>query len=331
MPVYQRGAGYQVVVSFKGNRWRRQFSEKSDALAWEAQARADLLAGRTPSLGGTTTDSASGLPSTLGELIEYTATHEWQDRKTGAGLAANARMIGSILGTARPIGDIKAHDIDGAIMSLQHRGNTNGTINRKLAALSKCLRTALHLEIVVKIPRIKKLREATHRTRWYTDDELDRMIQFCRDEGNDHFGLLIRFLADTGLRSGEASSLEWQDIQGDHVILTKTKSGQPRGVPLTRAAKWALEQRQGESSYGPWICVPLNVYWSKIRRHMGWVDDKQAVVHALRHTYISRLIQRGASLTVVKELAGHSNIETTMRYAHLAPHNLVDAVDLLNP
>ena len=64
---------------------------------------------------------------------------------------------------------------------------------------------------------------------------------------------------------------------------------------------------------------------------MEWANDKEAVPHALRHTFCSRLVQRGVPILTVKELAGHLSLETTLRYAHLAPHNLVDAVNLLEP
>jgi site-specific recombinase XerD len=64
---------------------------------------------------------------------------------------------------------------------------------------------------------------------------------------------------------------------------------------------------------------------------MQWDDDKQAVPHALRHTFVSRLVQRGVPILSVKELAGHKTIDVTLKYAHLAPHNLKSAIDVLEP
>jgi site-specific recombinase XerD len=57
-------------------------------------------------------------------------------------------------------------------------------------------------------------------------------------------------------------------------------------------------------------------------RRIGW--------HALRHTYASHLVMRGASSTEVKELLGHSSITMTMRYAHLSPSARKSAVALLD-
>ncbi|NMM78318.1 hypothetical protein B2J88_35350 [Rhodococcus sp. SRB_17] len=65
-----------------------------------------------------------------------------------------------------------------------------------------------------------------------------------------------------------------------------------------------------------------------MREFLGYGEDEQFVFHVLRHTFVSRLVQRGVSLKVCSELAGHRTIITTMRYAKLAPRNLTDAINL---
>ena len=76
---------------------------------------------------------------------------------------------------------------------------------------------------------------------------------------------------------------------------------------------------------------PFQTYWYRDRwdklRNILKLDD--APWHTLRHTTASRLVQKGVQLVVVKEIMGHKSIQTTMRYSHLQPANLVDAISVL--
>jgi len=57
--------------------------------------------------------------------------------------------------------------------------------------------------------------------------------------------------------------------------------------------------------------------------------DGLTKLHTLRHTFASHLVMNGVDLPTVKKLMGHSDIQTTMIYAHLAPDHLEKAVDKL--
>jgi Phage integrase family len=70
--------------------------------------------------------------------------------------------------------------------------------------------------------------------------------------------------------------------------------------------------------------------WKWMRRHIGFEKDKEFVIHSLRHSCASRLVNAGIDLYVVKEWLGHSSIQVTERYAHLSPAKLAQAVDILD-
>jgi len=79
--------------------------------------------------------------------------------------------------------------------------------------------------------------------------------------------------------------------------------------------------------------VYLNTYvdikksFNKAREAAGIKDFR---FHDLRHTVATRLVEKGIDLLVVKDILGHSNIETTMRYAHPIPKRKSDAIAVLN-
>ena len=74
------------------------------------------------------------------------------------------------------------------------------------------------------------------------------------------------------------------------------------------------------------VCDPfLSIYisWSTARKKAGLEDVK---IHALRHSFASFLVNAGRNLYEVGKLLGHTQISTTMRYAHLADETLEEAV-----
>ena len=69
--------------------------------------------------------------------------------------------------------------------------------------------------------------------------------------------------------------------------------------------------------------------WTWVRKAMGLSGDTEFVMHALRHTTATRLIDKGIDLFTVKEWLGHSTIQVTERYAHLNPDKLAHAARVL--
>jgi integrase len=70
--------------------------------------------------------------------------------------------------------------------------------------------------------------------------------------------------------------------------------------------------------------------WQWVRKEMGLEHDKEFVLHALRHTCASRLLNKGVDIVTIKDWLGHADISTTMIYAHLAPNRLAHAAAILD-
>src|SRR5690349_15787524 len=129
--------------------------------------------------------------------------------------------------------------LDGLIGILRERGNSNATINRKMAALSKLLRKACKMGDIYSLPEFRRQKERSGRIRFLEIDEEERLFAeiYRRSE---HYWQLSMFLVDTGARLGEATGLHWNDIHDGTVTFWLTKSGRSRTVPLTQRVRKIL-------------------------------------------------------------------------------------------
>ena len=98
---------------------------------------------------------------------------------------------------------------------------------------------------------------------------------------------------------------------------------------MTRRVERILRAQNGDRPFGEISYWGFRHRWERVKTHMGQAADVQFVPHCLRHTCASRLVQRGVSIPVVQAWLGHKTIQMTMRYAHLAPKNLMDAASVL--
>ena len=134
----------------------------------------------------------------------------------------------------------------------------------------------------------------------------------------------IRLLMLTGCRHGEITTLRWDDVDrtAGELRIRDAKSG-PRMVPLTPAVEEVLADIPripgnplviaGRKPDSP--SSDLQYYWNRIRIQAGLKDVR---IHDLRHSYASRALALGESLSMIAKLLGHSKMGTTARYAHLA-------------
>jgi site-specific recombinase XerD len=124
--------------------------------------------------------------------------------------------------------------------------------------------------------------------------------------------------------------------------LRKTKNGKPRNAFIIDDAAKALKQlreldleRRDRSGNQP-NKSPQDVVFAKADNKKWWqaaLDEAKITNyrwHDNRHTFCSRLVQAGVHLKVVQEAAGHASIASTIRYAHFAPSQVVDAMAVLN-
>lgn len=220
--------------------------------------------------------------------------------------------------------------VDEVVGKLRENGNSNATINRKIAALRKLLRKALAMGDIHSLPEFKRQKERSGRIRYLDHDEEAVFFGRIRARSEEYY-LLSVFLVDTGARLGEAFKVRWPDIDGGNVTFWLTKSGRSRTVPLTARAREAVAARRDQPR-GPFASMTGPNYravWNEARAGMGLQSDKDFVPHILRHTCASRLVKGGIDIRRVQMWLGHQTLQMTMRYAHLATADLTNCVAVL--
>jgi integrase len=244
-----------------------------------------------------------------------------------------------------PVKQISSHDIERYKAQQVNEGFSNKTIRNRLTILNKCLATAYEwLGLEGAPPKIKWPKCVVPEIDYLSPEECELLLS----QANGVIYEMILTALRTGMRQGELKGLQWSSIdwlnrsvavrhsRDDYrKVLVPPKSNRTRHIPLDVDVYALLYQRKGGTGYvfGGRDGGPFNGYrlhWAIRKlcersglRRIGW--------HTLRHTFASHLAMRGVPLPAIKELMGHSNIATTMRYAHVAPSTLRSAIDMLNP
>jgi integrase len=170
---------------------------------------------------------------------------------------------------------------------------------------------------------------------FFTDEELDKIW----GELDEYWVEPLKFIVHTGLRKGEWINLKWNNVilTGENPSITiessgswQTKTGESRVIPLNQTALEIIKKQKGRNS--EFAFTQINN--SKIHPDRPYHKLKTALknlglegdIHKLRHTFASKLVMKGRPLYDVQKLLGHTDIKTTMIYAHLSPDYLKESV-----
>jgi site-specific recombinase XerD len=149
---------------------------------------------------------------------------------------------------------------------------------------------------------------------------------------------------NTGMRLGELTNLKWEniDLEGKMIIVKNdisfsTKNRKDRIIPMSKKVLDLFQKKYSSKQMSVYVFSKsggikfnndyVTKYFKKAVRKAE-LNDK-IHFHTLRHSFASRLVQRGASIYVVKELLGHSDVTTTQIYSHLEQSNLKEVINLM--
>jgi integrase len=279
----------------------------------------------------------------LKDCYVFCKGNTWTPDKGGSDSALrHAESALDRFGERTYVEDIDSEGIDRWIVSLRERGNCGGTINRKLSALSSMLDYAVRRQYINHKPFIQWQSESKERRiRWLSKAEEGAAVLYMDSHGLAEHADMLVMLVDTGLRPSELWRVQAQDFDttSDRFVMRvwDTKTKQPRSIPLTarasdimrrwfeRQSEWAPEEKLFPDFTTQWF----GRGWDEMRKALGFATDKHFIPYMLRHTCASRLVQSGVPIQVVQVWLGHKTFAMTLRYAHLSPANLLEAVKVL--
>ena len=230
------------------------------------------------------------------------------------------------------------------------------SINRELSCLRHMFKKAVEWEMIDSNPfkRGSSLheKENNQRLRYLEVREINDLLEACSTKviqfphgesklkkmtrkDTDYLRFIVECALHTGMRKGEILSLKWDQIQNGFIYLKKTKTNEPRQIPINDDLSDVFSQiRKKQHLSSKYVFTfegkpvdSVKVGFNSALKRAGISDFR---FHDLRHTFASHFVMRGGSLKELQEILGHKTMTMTLRYAHLSKEHKRKAVNLLN-
>ena len=178
----------------------------------------------------------------------------------------------------------------------------------------------------------------TERERFLTPEEIGRLAMALDAAKDQRAAGIIRLCMLTGARSGEVRQARFEQFNLDLGSWSKpaatTKQRKIHRIPISGDVAAIVRQRGLLVPKGnPWLfpgdtpgqpVKEIRRFWTAIQKE---AELPEVRIHDLRHTFASLLVSGGASLEMIGKLLGHTQMQTTQRYAHLMDSPLRDGVN----
>ena len=271
----------------------------------------------------------------LGVLCEEYCSQHLPLLKPGTRVSylGHIQVLKTHFGEDRYVDEIRKAHVAEFVASLKKTGLKSPTIRRYLASLSSIFAFAersgwLSQNPVAQFDK-RSLPEAQPRTRFISQAEYRRLLS----ASPSHLKPILEMAVQTGMRLEELLGLRWEQVNLERreVRLVMTKTNQPRVVPLSDRAV-AVFVAISRLSASPYVFTnPITgKRYRNLRHSFGQACSRAGITdfrwHDLRHTFASWHVQSGIDLYPLSRILGHSTLQMTTRYAHLATENLHQAV-----
>ncbi|WP_275547015.1 MULTISPECIES: phage integrase [unclassified Pseudomonas] len=310
------------VQPIRGQRFRKLFKTKAEALRYEQYITANKAA--DPAWNPKAQDRRR-----LSELVGL-----WFDLH-GHMLKDGERRKAKLDALCVRLRDPIAMKLDPATYAHDRRlraeaGITPKTLNNELGyirAVFNELRGLGQIDYANPLELMKPYKIEERELSWLTQEQIaDLLTAISEGCDNPHVEPIVLLCLATGARWSEAEGLTPSRLRNGAVTYSKTKSSKVRTVPIQPELEAFI--RDHWKRHGQFTGAITS--FRRALSRSGIVLPKGQASHALRHTFASHFMQKGGNILTLQKILGHSSLAMTMRYAHLAPEHLAEAVRL-NP
>lgn len=255
-------------------------------------------------------------------------------------LYSQSRMLNRLFPISKQLHEISNQDIESFVQKRYRQGVKSSTIVHSFNLIRGVWKYGRKLGYQTSELDFPLLKLPKHRLRYLTNEEVQCLLSELNPK-REAYGLpqyskrsepmkscmqdnydLVVLLLDTGARYSEIAKIEWSSInlKTKEIRLWRPKVKNESILYMSnRVYQILLRRNKNGSQYvfsnkqgGPRKHTTI-----AIRKAFNRAGLTDCTVHTLRHTHATRLIQNGLSIYEVKEILGHSDIATTMRYSHL--------------
>lgn len=263
-------------------------------------------------------------------VVRQTAYLSWWKNRLGHLLLSD--LTPAIISEAR----------DALLAEKTHRNTPRNpaTVNRYLAAFSRPLTIAVKEWAWLDdtpMRKVSSLSEGNGRNRLLSLEEKDRLLEACKESPNPHLYNIVSLALLTGMRQGEILTLTFEscDFQNKLITLEKTKNGERRFLPMTKAVEDILLSCKTSDIDLGLVFKPSSTtnqngvvdIYNAFKKVLQITKIKDFRFHDLRHAAASYLAMSGATQGELMTILGHKTATMTRRYAHYSQQHVADLMN----
>lgn len=258
---------------------------------------------------------------TLKELCELWHTTHGKHLKDGD------RRLTKLIALCEALGDPVARELKAPAFTRYRskRQASPKTLNNELGYINAVyneLNRTQEIDYENPLKQIRPIKLAENELSFLTKDQIEELLNSIESStDNPHVLLITKICLSTGCRWGEAESLHTRQIVKSRITFLDTKSKKNRTVPISEE----LEREILDHGDGKLFTGSITSFRRALARTSITLPKGQAA-HVLRHTFASHFMMNGGDILTLQRILGHASITMTMRYAHLSPDHLTEAV-----